>query len=163
GRTGLAAEHSEVHDWYHWSIDLGSGIAYSDVPVVTDNDRNLIIYTNPQRCDFDAMRDGPDDWVGGQRVGFYWSETTGGARPDLSNSPSCDFLVSLPQATVIAGTGSVISNFRLFNGPPAGRAPVGVLLPLGFFTFQISTSESHGVASVTFQLPPDVSANTYMK
>lgn len=70
GRSGSVAEHSEVHDWYHWTIDLatfepGAANPYTDVPLATADDRVTL---------FPHMA-----WKAGREIGFYWSVAGGGA------------------------------------------------------------------------------------
>ncbi len=72
GRMGTAPEHSEVHDWYHWTIDLvdNNSPVYEDVPAIDSEVRNLLY----DSLDFDMDLDGTADLhQGGQKIGFHYS------------------------------------------------------------------------------------------
>ncbi len=70
GRGGN--EHSEAHDWYHWTIDLtDDGLPpNTDVPVVNETMRGILF----DSMNVDLDMNGSDDLLaGGSKVGFFYS------------------------------------------------------------------------------------------
>jgi Matrixin/Calx-beta domain len=147
------ASHSEVHDWYHWSIDLtDDGLpaleSGSEVPILNDATRTQIFNASSATMgdggivDFDPIDGNVDDWDKGSQIGYYYSLVGGGLTVD--SIPSVNSLVA-------SGIASVTD-----NSPPLTNEDLQPVLdeaisrlsttidPLYFENIQISIADLNG-------------------
>lgn len=128
GREIPFAEHAEIHDWYHWTIDRSDSY-WPDSAVDADEPYRQILYTNPYGMDFDPLDGEKDDWDEGRKIGYYYSLAGGG----FGVVDTSDF-----EITQIVANGTPIPHSELMFGKGVGEAKI-----LGDQVVFLGESEDH--------------------
>lgn len=128
-------DHSDVHDWYHWTIDTDDT---SGVPTYSSfrlREEEFVFATIGRGSLFDI---GPEDELAGKAIGYYWSLEQSGSFPSRRPIPQSARPEIAPQAADVIFNGA----FDAFGTEHAG----GLVVIPGFRAF---TPENGSVPTVT--------------
>lgn len=148
GRSGFSAEHSEVHDWYHWTIDTSD----DESPSLNDNKMQKIdLATRQEIYPLTA-------WNNGKKVGYYWSIIGKG----WNDHPTPIKLLGREEDLHVSITApeGVVTIFQTAS-MPTDPLPNGFDPPRDMLNVIASQLDRGSAISLTFYL--DYQANSYVK